>query len=501
MAAFPPRGTVLLAGLLLLAGGCQPSSAPAPLPGAREIWNACYIGPAKVGYERVTLRTVQQKGQTLVVLDGLTHLAVQRFQDATVMEIRYRETETVDGKLLDFETTVQAGPLPQITRGRVVGDQLRLEIQSAGKSVPATVPWSGQYGGFLAVEQSLEKTPMQPGERRQIQALIPGSNQVGRVELEAQQYESVKLLDKTAELLRIETVTQLSEAQSLRETCWTDRSGEILRRKAAALDMEAFRTTQAVALAQGPPVALDLGESLTVPVQRPLERPHETKRVQYRVQLRDADPVGLFVAGPSQQVDRVDPHTALVTVYALRPGVPAERAALADAPPTEADRQPNNFIQSDDPEIVAAAKKVAEGERDPWKVALALEGYVRSVITEKDYTQAFATASEVLRTHKGDCTEHAVLLAALARAQGIPARVAMGLVYMPDRQAFGYHMWTEVFVQKQWLAVDGTLARGGIGAAHLKLAQSSLEGAGAYNTFLPIAEVAGKLQLEIVDVQ
>ena len=72
-----------------------------------------------------------------------------------------------------------------------------------------------------------------------------------------------------------------------------------------------------------------------------------------------------------------------------------------------------------------------------------------ATLNAKDFSQAFASAAEVVDTHEGDCTEHAVLLAALCRARGIPARVAIGLVYMPATHEFGYHMWTEVYIGKR----------------------------------------------------
>ena len=75
------------------------------------------------------------------------------------------------------------------------------------------------------------------------------------------------------------------------------------------------------------------------------------------------------------------------------------------------------------------------------------------------------TASDVARSHSGDCKAHAVYLAALARARGIPARVAVGLVYSDRLAAFGYHMWTEVYIDGRWIPLDGTLGLGGIGAA------------------------------------
>jgi len=53
-------------------------------------------------------------------------------------------------------------------------------------------------------------------------------------------------------------------------------------------------------------------------------------------------------------------------------------------------------------------------------VACRLEKLVRDKMQAQDFSQAFATAAEVAETLQGDCTEHAVLLAALCRAREIP---------------------------------------------------------------------------------
>ena len=100
---------------------------------------------------------------------------------------------------------------------------------------------------------------------------------------------------------------------------------------------------------------------------------------------------------------------------------------------------------------------------------------------------------------KGDCKEHAIYLAALARARGIPARVAIGMVY--SNGAFGGHMWTEVYIDGRWIPLDGTLGNGGIGAAHLKQGQSTLEGVSAYIACLPAAQVAGRLKIEVLEAE
>ena len=93
------------------------------------------------------------------------------------------------------------------------------------------------------------------------------------------------------------------------------------------------------------------------------------------------------------------------------------------------------------------------------------------------------------------------LICALARACGIPARGALGLVYLPEEQAFFYHMWTEVYVDNRWIPLDATMGKGGTGADRLKLAHSNLKGASAFGGFLPVARVMGRMKIEVLDVE
>jgi hypothetical protein len=289
-------------------------------------------------------------------------------------------------------------------------------------------------------------------------------------------------------------------------TSWCDRTGDALKTRMDAFRMESYRVTKAEALEKIEGSGFDLGRDLAVrlatpPPERFESNPHATKQVRYRVQLEGGDPAGVFVSGPTQRIKSFDPHTAEVTVYAIRPDQPGGNADAPDDPPTADDRGPNNLIQSDHPKIAAMAREAAGDEKDPWQTALKLEQFVHRLIKKKDFSQVFATAAEVAENPVGDCTEHAVLLAALCRARGIPARTAIGLVYVPGTQSFGYHMWTEVCLGKRWIPIDAVLAKGGIGAAHLKLAHTNLKGASAYSSFLPVIQVAGRLKIEIEDVQ
>ena len=64
----------------------------------------------------------------------------------------------------------------------------------------------------------------------------------------------------------------------------------------------------------------------------------------------------------------------------------------------------------------------------------------------------------------GDCTEAAVLLAALGRAAGIPTRVVSGLVYSRDAyhgigNVFMPHSWVLAYVDGEWKSFDSALDR------------------------------------------
>ena len=123
-------------------------------------------------------------------------------------------------------------------------------------------------------------------------------------------------------------------------------------------------------------------------------------------------------------------------------------------------------------------------------------------ITDKNFTVGFAAASEVARNLSGDCTEHAVLTAAMCRAAGIPAKVVIGLVYEPEHlRGFGYHMWNEVYVNQRWVAVDSSWDQSAVDAVHIKLTESSLDGVSPFEAFLPVVRVMGKMEIEPLEVR
>jgi hypothetical protein len=509
-----------LAGLLSLTGCSEPAaetpektissekSTPSSSKDTKktETWDVLLIQGSRVGYGHNTIRTDIEDGRPVVRVESVNHVSIPRGGQPATMDASCSSVETPEGRLLHYESEALMSQSPLRTVGRVHDGKLDLEVTSAGSKIPLrqSISWPKDGGGPIAMEQSLLRKPMLPGEHRTIKFLMIDINQTAVMELSAKQYESTPLLNGAYELLCIENVIQLSDGKKIKGKIWINRAGESLKTITEAMEgieMVTYRATEAEALKKADAAKLDLMLNTMVKVEQRFPDSFHTKQVRYRVHLKDGDPVSSFVTGPTQAIKSIDPETAEITVYAIRPGrSDGNRNAPAD-PPTDDDLRPNNFIQSDDPLIVADAKKAAGDEKDPWRVAAALERYVHREVKNKNYSQAFASASEVAKSLEGDCTEHAVFLAALARARGIPARVAMGLIYVKDQRAFLYHLWTEVYIEGRWIPIDGTLALGGIGADHLKIGQSNLKGASAYSAFMPVLEVANRLRIEIVDVQ
>lgn len=130
---------------------------------------------------------------------------------------------------------------------------------------------------------------------------------------------------------------------------------------------------------------------------------------------------------------------------------------------------PTPMAQSDDQQIVSTAKQIIADERDAMRAARRIVAAVYDGLDKQAGVRGSATASEVLQNGAGDCTEHAVLVVALMRAAGIPARVVDGIVIlsMPDGSAVaGYHAWAEIWLG-QWIGVDATVNETGTSARYL----------------------------------
>jgi hypothetical protein len=467
----------------------------------REYWDAHYFDDVKVGHGHTVARPTAEQGKTAVEIVAISELTLGRFGEVVTQRMETRSIETPDGEVLRLETNMStnssdAQSMTIKTTGRVQDNRLHLDISTLGKTVTSELPWDASWGGFFAMEQNLERQPMKAGEKRSFRALAPGLNQIADVEYEAIRLESTKLIDGSRELMRIDTKIKI-DTNILEQTVWTDTAGQTIKSYMPALKQTSYRTTKDVALSKSEGT-FDLGERTIVAVAEKLEKPHQMRRARYRVTFANGDPTKSFTPGATQSIRRVDDHSAEIMVRSLRPADDLGTEFPPDQSPTEDDRLANALIQSDDPAVVQLAQSVAVGKSDVWEIAVALEQHVNQHVASKNFSQALASAADVARSGEGDCTEHAVLLAALCRARQIPARVAIGLVYFPAARGFAYHMWTEAWIKDRWIPLDATLGLGGVGAAHLRVSSSSLKGADPFSQFLPVFQLIGNIQVQVL---
>jgi transglutaminase-like putative cysteine protease len=137
------------------------------------------------------------------------------------------------------------------------------------------------------------------------------------------------------------------------------------------------------------------------------------------------------------------------------PGLADDRSSLAEA------LRPTAWLQSDHPRLRAIAAPVARLAIPDAQRMLILASRVRERMPRVDFTGHFS-ALDTLARGAGDCTEAAVLLAALGRAAGIPTRVASGLVYSRERyhgvsNVFMPHSWVIAWVDGEWRSFDAAL--------------------------------------------
>ena len=151
------------------------------------------------------------------------------------------------------------------------------------------------------------------------------------------------------------------------------------------------------------------------------------------------------------------------------------------------------------------AEKAVYGidDSDLMAKAAAMRKFTSRYISNKDLDTAFASASEVAQLRSGDCSEHAVLLCALLRAEQIPSRVAMGLVYvnsfMNKRNVFAWHMWTQALIDGKWVDLDATLPVR-YHAGHILTSTTDLSSGAVGDEMLSALNLIGNLQIEVVDV-
>ena len=458
--------------------------------GPTATWRGVYYRGEKIGFTvSQTIRTdegfeLQEDARLVMTLFGST-------STTTIHTTAWVDTNFA---LKSFEFSLDPGTGPLRVRGAVnapgsttgAGQRLTVAITSAGRTRTEDRRLVDAPVMALNLSRLLASRGLVAGARHRWTIFDPATLTNAAVDLRVGEREVVRTRDGVIPAFRVEMAFQ-----GLTTTSWVTDTGDVVREE-SPLGLMTLRESpeQAQGLAIPGRVQADLLRmSAVVPLMRQrIDEPRDVRRM--RIRLEGADLSAPDVDGVGQTVDGsiieiLDPQT-----LQAGPADPEAGAYLA----AEA------FIESDAPEIVEEAARAMQGVVGTRARAERLTRYVNALLDKKP-TVSLPSALDVLRTKVGDCNEHTVLYVAMARASGIPARIAVGLVFIRGAQgAFYYHAWPEVYLDEGggrglWLPVDPTLNQFPADGTHIRLVRGGLDKQAA------IVPLIGRIRMTVLDLE
>lgn len=495
--SLPRRFVVALSAAALAALGLCASANDQEGQLLKEEWSAVFMGGARVGHSHNTLRRIEGEEPILRLAADMRMTVKRMGQSVSMGVVAIYEEEERTGRITGFGRELDASVMSMAFRGEVKDGKLRL--RKPGAPEPEVTAWDDTLLGPMAIERRLSAKEFKPGMEAAFRTYSLDFFKPVELRFAIQGKETVEIWGERKELWKAE-VTQ-DAMPGIATTVWMTDGGDSLKTRTQALGSEilVMRAPRSIALGEVEPAEVFL-EAGVVRLERAIPRPREARRVDYRLRFDNSDALELNLEGPRQEtLSREGSEVTLRVSVQPPPAEASVEAALVE----RRYLGPSSYIQSDDPAIRAAAEEAAGDAQHPWEVAKRLDAWVFDHIEDKDLAVGFASAAETLETRHGDCTEHSVLLAALLRARGIPARLAFGVAYFLDPETgepgMGGHVWNEVWIDG-WHSLDATLAKAFVDAARIKLGDAALDGPAVGSELLGLVSVLGSTQIEILEV-
>jgi hypothetical protein len=449
---------VLIGGLLRERWTAPPPvpmvTARATLP-AGEQWMNVYHQNKKIGY-------VQQRSQPT---DGGFEFEERSLLRLVVMENPQTVRTIITGRtaadyaLQQFSFELSSGVGTLRVHGTVGDHSLQLTLATGAEESTQQIPLAGPIYLPATLRNLVASEELRAGRQFDVQVFDPSVMKDATTRITVERQEPVPQSDPAQVAWRVR-----EEYKGIRTTAWIDDQGTTLREE-GPMGLVLRRTEQHDAIQAGwsGGDALDLVQTVAIPVTHTIDQPREVSVLQVRLRGVDLDQIPSDErqqrTGDTWTISRE--NLQQVVSYPLPYADAAQQAELVATP----------FLQIDHPRVRAAAAEALGGERDAVhavnRLLLWIHGYMKQVIT-----LSLPNALQVLDERQGDCNEHAILFAALARAAGLPARVAAGVVYLEG--AFYYHAWNEVWLGR-WVSVDPVFNQFPADPTHIKLVQGGPE--------------------------
>ncbi len=453
-------------------------AAVGPLPAeAREQWYGVYASGRKVGYShRARTPTsdgfdLESRTWTRLGMLGTTQVVTTALVAKTDRALRIRR--------FDFRLRSPAGEFSISGEAR----DGALEVSSSALGLQRMrVPVEAATALSQSVQDLLARERLETGKAFRYTIFDPLSSAPAPVAISVGPLETVPLPDGARSAYRIDEQFRDS---SLR--FWIEPGGEIVKEE-GVLGLTMLRERDGAAATAGIErgAEVDFVAAASIPVARAIPSPRAARHLRLRVsQIPSLEALSF---PPRQRLDE-----GVVTIEREDVDAAPRIARPVDATRFAEDLRATPFLQSDDTKIRAVAREIVGEGDDARTAARKILDWVHANLA-KEATVSVPSALQVLAERKGDCNEHAVLYAALARAAGVPARMVAGTVYAEMGQgapgAFYYHAWNQVWVG-EWVAVDPTFGQFPADATHVAMVE------GGPDRQVALAAMIGRIRFEV----
>ncbi len=267
-----------------------------------------------------------------------------------------------------------------------------------------------------------------------------------------------------------------------KQYAWIDENGEVIKEK-GFLGINLERTTRKNALSDiSLKASQDMAQVVSIKSNQKIDQKEQLKKL--KIKISEIDFNQLMIDGGRQELKEDVLTVNRESLEGLSPGF--KRKDLKTL--VKVFLYPGVFIQSDHQEIKKRVKKIVDVENDtPLIRARKLVDWVFKNI-KKQPVLSVPDALSTLENRVGDCNEHAVLLAALARAANIPARVETGVVYLNGR--FYYHAWNLLYLGR-WITADAVFNQLPADVTHIRFSSGARKQ-------LDLMGVIGRVKLEVM---
>ncbi|MBI2889733.1 MAG: transglutaminase domain-containing protein [Nitrospirae bacterium] len=444
-----------------------------------ETWMGVYYQGKKIGYTNAVW-SAEEDGYRVV---ERALLSPKIMGEAKEIKTATHARVGPDYSLRSLEFKMESGPVDFFLTGTVEGHRLKLTVRSGGRDSNHEIELQETPRLAAAVQRIAAQKKLQPGARYRMPIFDPSVMANQELVVEVGGRERVAVGREVVDAYKLHQVMGSVESWT-----WVTPEGETVKEE-SPMGFTLLRETAEQALSEGwPTEQVDLIASTAIPVEEFIADPTALSLISLR--LRGAPIRSLSGLTERQEVSgevvTIRKESGLETLKGRLP-VPVDKGLKAFL-------EPEVLIPTEDPRLAAVARTALGTETGALAGARRLTSFVYSYL-EKVPTVSIPDALQVLESRRGDCNEHAVLFAALARVVGLPAKVAVGLVY--NGGSFYYHAWNEVYVpgaggRGRWIAVDSALNQVPADVTHLKMAEGGLENQ------IQIMTYVGHLRIDIL---